>query len=419
VSEHLGHPAALEYDEDAGLFTGELFEPIQDPAPESIPRSRRSDRHRHRHGKRRGRVLVVLCASVVLIAILSVLLIVPKLRDHFRHPDYTGSGSGAVSVIIGNQATAADIGATLFEDDVVKSAAAFVDAAKKNSDSRLIQPGVYNMHRKMSGKAALAMLVTAAKGTPASSGSALDSSSRLVVTEGATQAVVRSNLIKALGADATPKIDAALKDVTNAGLPLGYAPDGASEGFPTSLEGFLYPATYNVLPGESPEDVVHDMTGAFFSHDKDASFALDAKNLNISPYEALIVASLVQSEAKYPEDMPKVARVIYNRLAAQRPLQIDAGSVYGAELNGVDPKTIDYTTYNSPFNTYLHDGLPPTPISNPGADAMNAAVHPAKGNWVYYVNADAAGHLFFTANEGQFAAAKQTCAQNGWGCAAG
>jgi UPF0755 protein len=417
VSDHLGHPYAHQHDDDAGLLTDVLFAPIQDPIAEPGRGPRRSDRHRS-HNRRHGRIFAALAGLIVLIVVAAVLIIVPNLRNHFRHPDYSGSGSGTVSVIIGEQATAADIGATLYGNDVVKSAAAFVDAAKKDDNSRLIQPGVYNMHRHMSAKAALAMLVAAAKSS-GTGNSALDTTkSRLVVTEGATEAVVRSSLIKALGEGATAKIDAALKDVPNAGLPLGYTPDGKPEDFPTSLEGFLYPATYNVLPTESPSDVIHDMTAAFFGHDKDASFALGAQNMKISPYQALIVASLVQSEAKYPEDMPKVARVIYNRIAAQRPLQIDAGSVYGAELNGVDSKTINYTTYDSPYNTYLHGGLPPTPISNPGADAMNAAIHPAKGSWVYYVNSDAAGHLFFTANENEFAAAKQTCATHGWGCAA-
>jgi cell division protein YceG involved in septum cleavage len=85
---------------------------------------------------------------------------------------------------------------------------------------------------------------------------------------------------------------------------------------------------------------------------------------------------------------------------------------------GLDPKTIDFSTIDSPYNSYRNDGLPPTPISNPGADALNAAVTPTPGNWTYYVNDDAAGHLFFTNDENQFTQAQQKCYDNNWGCAA-
>ena len=98
-------------------------------------------------------------------------------------------------------------------------------------------------------------------------------------------------------------------------------------------------------------------------------------------------------------------------------LQIDATSVYGAEVLGLDPKKTTYSELDSPYNGSRHAGLPPTPISTPGKDALLGAVDPADGNWRYYVNGDKAGHLFFTDSEAAFAKAVATCRQNNWGCA--
>jgi UPF0755 protein len=158
------------------------------------------------------------------------------------------------------------------------------------------------------------------------------------------------------------------------------------------------------------------MVAAFVDQVRTSGFTADARTLHITPYQALIIASIAQSEAYFPEDMPKVARVILNRLAAHKPLQIDATSAYAAKLRGLDPTKVIYASVDGPYNTYAHAGLPPTPISNPGAAALAAAVHPASGNWMYYVNDDAAGHLFFTNDENAFAAAVAKCKANNWGC---
>ena len=128
------------------------------------------------------------------------------------------------------------------------------------------------------------------------------------------------------------------------------------------------------------------------------------------------IASIIEGEAKFDADRPKVARVILNRLAADRPLQIDATSVYGAKLAGLDPKQVDFATLDSPYNSYTHPGLPPTPIDNPGDSSLKAAVQPAAGSWMYYVNGDAAGHLSFFTDENAFLQAVATCRANGWGC---
>jgi UPF0755 protein len=124
---------------------------------------------------------------------------------------------------------------------------------------------------------------------------------------------------------------------------------------------------------------------------------------------------MIESEAKFESDRPKIARVIYNRLAKKMPIGIDAVNRYGVALAGKDPNSTTFQE-NSPYNVRLHTGLPPTPISNPGIASLQAAIKPAAGDWLYYVVNDAAGHHLFTSDEATWAAAVDKCKANGWGC---
>lgn len=390
--------------EESGLFTGELMGPVH----ESRVERRRAERREQAGDRRSRRAVVVLPSALIVLVLIAAAVIYPKVRDHFTTADYSGNGTGTVSITVGSGDSAADIAQTLADKGVVKSTKAFVKAADADTSSQNIQAGTYNLHQHMSGAAALALLLD-----PASRAANGD----LVVIEGANMVGVENRLLKALGHDKKAEIEKALKDVANSGVPLGYAPDGSANGIPKSVEGFLYPATYHISKDESPASIVQQMTGAFIAQDRATGFALDAAKAGLTPYQALIIASIAQSEAKFPEDMAKVARVIMNRLAAQRPLQIDATSVYGAEITGQDLKKVDFTTIDSPYNSYRHAGLPPTPISNPGVDALSAAVHPTAGNWTYYVNGDKDGHLFFTNSESAFNQAVAKCRANNWGCA--
>ena len=378
------------------------------PRPSAQPGgSRRHERaeHHHRHRVRRNRrVLVVLAIGLVALVAVSAWLIVPKVIDVFSPADYSGSGSGSVAVTVHQGDTATDIAATLKAAGVVASTKAFANAASNDAASQGIQPGTYLLRRHMSAKSALALLLD-----PASR----STQGQVVVTEGATTFDVAQRMITALGAGETQAIRQAIAAAAELGIPLGYTVNGTA---PSSVEGFLYPATYAFDPSSSPVSDLQKMTSGFAEHDRSTGFAAAAQKLNLTPYQALIIASIAQSEAKFPADMAKVARVILNRIAAQRPLQIDATSAYAAKLQGLDPTKIVFSQIDSPYNSYTHDGLPPTPISNPGADALAAAVSPTDGNWLYYVNQDAAGHLFFTNDESAFTQAVATCRANNWGC---
>ena len=373
----------------------------EDPVDEPERRSR-SDRHRQtRAARAHRRGWVFLVGTLVVVAAL-VIVLVSKLGGSGGDKDFAGSGtSQIVEVGIPSGASASDIGAVLVSKGVVASTGAFVAAARDNANSVNIQPGYYNLHAHMSGQAAVAALLD-----PASRNKGHD----VLVPEGATVLDVEASLVKLLGQSQKASIDHYLAHAADIGLPVN---SGALTGSP---EGFLYPATYTFDPGTTGESALQQMVQRYISQDRQTGFADAAKAAHLTPYAALIIASIAQAEAKFPADYPKVARVILNRIAAKMPLQIDATSAYAAKLMGLDPTKVIYSQIVSPYNSYTHDGLPPTPIGNPGAEAMNGAVHPASGNWLYYVNGDKAGHLFFTNDPNQFQLAVDKCRQNNWGC---
>jgi UPF0755 protein len=190
---------------------------------------------------------------------------------------------------------------------------------------------------------------------------------------------------------------------------------GAPAGTP-SLEGFLFPATYDLYRGDPASRLVHEQLIAFTERFGQEDVRR-ARALHLTPYELLIVASMVEREAQLAGDRAKVAAVIYNRLRLSMPLGIDATLRYA--LNDyTQPLTTAQLALDSPYNTRLHRGLPPTPISNPGLAAITAAAHPAHAGYLYYVAAaDGCGGLVFSNGEARFerdaAAYRAALAANG------
>ncbi|HXB63984.1 MAG TPA: endolytic transglycosylase MltG [Solirubrobacteraceae bacterium] len=190
---------------------------------------------------------------------------------------------------------------------------------------------------------------------------------------------------------------------------------GAPRGTP-NLEGFLFPATYELYAGAPASHLVALQLQAF-----EENFGREeihaAHLLHITPYQMLTVASMIEREAYLPRDRPRVAAVIYNRLRIGMPLGIDATIRYA--LNDFSaPLTEAQLHTDSPYNTRTHVGLPPTPISNPGMASIDAAAHPAHVRYLYYVNgADGCGELVFSTSGAEFernaAAYNQAVARNG------
>jgi UPF0755 protein len=164
-----------------------------------------------------------------------------------------------------------------------------------------------------------------------------------------------------------------------------------------AAEGFLFPALYDFTPATTSKQLVKDQLSAFRRRFGQVRLAY-AKARNLTPYDVLIIASMIEKEVIAPQERPLVAAVIYNRLHNRMRLQIDATLRYGL---GIPPgKTITRAQLNTknPYNTTLNYGLPPTPIANPGLASMQAAAHPAKVDYLYFVRKPDKIHHFFTSN---------------------
>jgi UPF0755 protein len=148
------------------------------------------------------------------------------------------------------------------------------------------------------------------------------------------------------------------------------------------VEGFLFPAQYSLIPGTTFDEAVDQMVQRFYVSAKKSGIEKGYKGY--SPFELLIIASMIQSEGDLI-DFPKIARVIYNRLEIGMPLQINATIDYATNTREKIRLPYKRLDTNSKYNTYKYRGLPPGPISNPGEQAMSAAVNPADGDWLYYV----------------------------------
>ena len=183
----------------------------------------------------------------------------------------------------------------------------------------------------------------------------------------------------------------------------------------TSNEGILFPETYKVQADADEEAVLKKLVGQLEAVMTELDVASAQERFNLTPYEVLVVASLIEEETKVDAERPKVARVIYNRLSQGIPLGIDATSRYEAILAGRDRGDIDFES-DSPYNTRKIAGLPPTPIAAPGRASIEAALNPADGPWIFYVLEDAEGNHFFTDSNSEFLAAKERCRQAGLGC---
>jgi UPF0755 protein len=159
-----------------------------------------------------------------------------------------------------------------------------------------------------------------------------------------------------------------------------------------NLEGFLFPSTYLVGLGATPQQVVSQLTGQFLV-ELPRNAASAARHLGIDVVQAVTVASLVEREAKVDADRPLIAGVIYNRLRVKMPLQVDATIEYALPAHKTVLSFSDLKL-NSPYNTYVHPGLPPTPIANPGLPSLEAALHPSKTRFLYYVYCGKGRHAF-------------------------
>jgi UPF0755 protein len=336
-----------------------------------------------REDRRRGRgaVIIVLATLLALLLVVVFVLIGPIKNLLGGSSDYTGAGTGTVTVVVHDGDSASAIGETLASDGVVSSRSAFVSAAASNPRSRDIAPGTYKLHHHMQASLAVALL--------------LKPSSRVdfpvTITEGMTAAAIVAKI-----ASKTPITPAALQAALE--QPKALDLPAYAHGH---IEGFLFPATYDIQPGETATDVLKAMVTRFNQALVQDHVVAGAKHLGMSVYDVVTLASIVQHEALLLPDFPKIAEVFLNRLHDNMPLGSDATELY---ILGPDhgPLTAADLNLNSPYNTRHNLGLPPTPIDSPGDAALNAVIHHANSPYLYFVTIDKAGHTAYATTLDRF-----------------
>jgi UPF0755 protein len=180
----------------------------------------------------------------------------------------------------------------------------------------------------------------------------------------------------------------------------------------TKVEGFLFPATYDFLAKTTSKQLVQQQVIAFCRNWKSVNLSY-ARSKNLTPYDVLTIASLIQGEAVVESERPLISAVIYNRLHLRMALGIDAALRYALNIPGTESIHESQLQNPTPYNLRLHTGLPPTPIDNPGLASIRAAAHPAKVDYLYFVAKPDRRHHFFTASASAFQ--QYECA-HGYGC---
>ncbi len=321
------------------------------------------------------------CAVIVVVLALGVGGVV-FLKDKVGGPaDYSGGGGPAVTVQVHPGDTATVIGSTLHQAGVVASVAAFVQAAMHDQNSVNVQPGYYSLPTQISASDALTAL--------------LDPASRVqntvTIPEGLRVDQIVDLLVAGTGVT-KQQFDQVLAHPQSLRLP-AYA-----SGDP---EGFLFPATYDFPPDATAVTILRTMVRRFDQAAADIRLVPRAVAVGLTPRQAVTVASIVQAEVTVA-DFGKAARVIYNRLNQGIKLQMDSTVNFALKSHDLT-LTNEQIGIDSPYNTYKYAGLPPGPINSPGQAALEAALSPATGDWLYFIAvAPGSTQTRFTSSYSQF-----------------
>jgi len=314
-------------------------------------------------------------------------------QDRFGAPeDYTGEGTGEIVVQVESGASWRSLSYDLEEQDVVKSAQAFYEEALADPDQNILQAGSYQMRNQMSAEAAYRALTT----------EIVKADATVTVPEGARVADVVTAIVE--GSE-IPQADleAVLADPAALGLP------AEAEGNP---EGYLFPATYTIVPGETAVSLLSKMVTKSLEVTASLDIEGRAAALGYTTEQLLTVASILEYEVDDSE-FARGARVIYNRLDIGMALQMDSTVHYVSGRRGDVFTTDEERATDSPYNTYRYPGLPPGPIGSPGEAAIEAALNPEAGDWVYFVANPDTGETTFSVTYSQH---QQACRDAGFSC---
>lgn len=289
-----------------------------------------------------------------------------KVSDMFGGPeDYTGQGTGKVTVEIPEGAGGQQIANILKKAGVVKSAEAFYQLAIEDSRFQSVQAGFFSLRKEMSAENALVALID--KGNRVEG--------KVTIPEGARVGQI-VELIAANSEIPEKDLLAALDKPEKLGLP-----DVAN----LNPEGYLFPATYEVPPGTTASQLLKQMVAKTLDVSSSLDIGTRAEALGLTGEQVLTVASILEYEANNEEDYAKVARVLYNRIEQGMPLQLDSTVSYVSKRKGDVFTTPEERADPSEYNTYQNAGLPPGPIGSPGEKTIEAALNPAEGSWLFFV----------------------------------
>lgn len=387
----------------------------------------RTERARANRNRRRRRTITGFSVAALVVVVVGAVFLGSRLWHGLFGPgdDYQGSGVADVVIAVREGDSTTAIGHTLHDQNVVATAQAFVDAAAGNAAISSIQPGFYKLRTEIPAADAVQRLTDAqnrvgrlvipegrqlddvadVKTNAVTDGIfSLISKASCVDLDGNRQCVAVDDLKRAAGSAAPTELSIpvwALEPVTALG-------DDHRR-----IEGLIAPGTWDVDPSASAQDILSTLISASVAQYERNGLIEAGVAGNLSPYEVLTVASLVQKESK-PDDFAKVARVIYNRLNApnQRRLQFDSTVNYSLDRQEVATTDGDRATA-TPWNTYVLEGLPATPICSPGEPALQAAENPEPGDWLYFVTIDLAGTTLFTNDYRQHLANIELARRNG------
>jgi UPF0755 protein len=279
-----------------------------------------------------------------------------SIHNAFLLNDYLDTGSSQkIDILIESGDTGTKIAEKLYKSGVIKASKVFYKLAINEKRSNSISPGIHEIDLKISAKAALDQLLDPKRNRGV-----------FGFTEGLRKNEILDMLKKS--------------NLVSGNLSASVKPDKIYK--TSNLEGFLFPAQYSFTPGTTTDTAVNQMIQRFNLAAKTSK--IDQGFNGFSPFELVTIASIIQAEGDR-QDFTKIARVIYNRLKINMPLQMNATVDYATNRRGKIRLPYKQLEVNSRYNTYKYRGLPPGPIGSPGQEALNASVNPASGDWIYFI----------------------------------
>jgi UPF0755 protein len=389
------------------------------PDQSTVPLARAAIK-RARVARRRRRAWVLLLALALLVGV-AVYGGIKVVRWLSGPPDFDGPGAGSVVVRVEDGATTSQIARVLERNGVVASAQAFTEESLSEERIRSVQPGFYQMRARMSAESAVDLLldpVSRVGRLEIRGGVQLDDTSGAdgSITPGVLTLISRATCLTVDGRERCVPVEElraamAETDPAELGVPEWALSDVRAADPVRRLEGLLVPGLYDVQPGASAADVLRGILDVSSTRLEASGIVSGAEETGYTPYEVLVVASLAEKEG-VTADMPKVARVIYNRLDSGRRLELDSTVNYPLDRQALRTTPEDRARVGA-YNSYAVAGLPPTPIAAPGRDALASALAPEEGPWLFFVRCQPDGVSCFAVSLAEHQANVRLAIENG------